>query len=57
MDEPRNAPPQPPGEGFDDRRPLVFGCVLFAVIILVLGGAFALGAWSVWTQGGAAPPP
>jgi hypothetical protein len=38
----------------DERKPLIFGCLLLVVIFVVLGGAFALGAWSVLQ--GASPP-
>lgn len=50
-------PPAPPPPDFDDRRPLVIGCLIALVAVIMLGSAFFLGAWSVLQEQKQTPPP
>jgi|GEM_PF-2959134 len=52
--------PPSPHTQFDDRKPLVIGCVMALAAVAVLGSAFLLGAWSVLrgqSPNSSAPPP
>jgi len=31
----------------DERKPLLFGCIVLLIAVVVLGGAFLVGAWSM----------
>lgn len=39
--------PEPGSSSPDERKPLLFGCILLLIAVLVLGGAFLVGAWSM----------
>lgn len=39
--------PQPGPSSPDERKPLLFGCILLLIAVVVLGGAFIMGAWSM----------
>lgn len=39
--------PEPGSSSADERKPLLFGCILLLIAGVVLGGAFLVGAWSM----------
>jgi len=41
-EQPETGPSSP-----DERKPLLFGCILLLIAVVVLGGAFFVGAWSM----------